>query len=381
MKKHLKKPLKSVLIKPAGPDCNLRCTYCFYLRKTSMFPKTKKHAMTQETMRAVVRKALEAESEDIYFGWQGGEPTLMGLDFFRKVVEAQMEYGKGQTVCNGLQTNGLLIDDDWIDFLDQYKFLVGISLDGPQHIHDKYRKFAEGTGSWEKVFDSARRMLDGRIAVNALCVVNDYSVRFPDEIYSFFKEAGLRHMQFIPCVEKNQANPSKMADYSVPANKYGDFLCRLFDLWCADFESESSRGSIRFFDSILLSYLGTNPADCTMQPSCGNYLLVEHNGDVFPCDFYVEHSMKLGNVSRDNLLEMLNSKAQRNFGLKKANIHSMCNSCQWLKLCRGGCPRERLVGGKDLSNHLCSAYRKFFEHSSGRFTSLSDQVRKQTPLT
>ena len=206
-----KKPLNSVLIKPAGPDCNLACSYCFYLEKAGLFTETKIHRMSVEVLEEMVKQVLSQSGSNISFGWQGGEPTLMGLPFFEKAVDFQISYGDGKTVGNGLQTNGILIDRSWAKFLKQYNFLVGLSLDGPEFIHNHYRSHPGKKGSWQTVFDNTKLMLDAGVEVNALTVVTDFSVQFPGEIYQFFKENGLTFMQFIPCVETDISNSGHLA--------------------------------------------------------------------------------------------------------------------------------------------------------------------------
>ena len=367
-----------MLIKPAGPDCNMSCVYCFYLGKSELFPETQTHRMEEDVLEEVVRQFLSQPLRELSFSWQGGEPTLMGLSFFRKAVSLQQEYGRGQVVGNGFQTNGLLINRDWADFLAEYKFLVGISLDGPQHIHDFYRPLRSGKGSWTRVVKSAQLMLESGVAVNALSVVNDYSVRFPEATYRFHKNLGLEHMQFIPCVESDPDNPGKAAPFSVPAAKYGEFLCRLFDLWMADFEEGRPTTSVRFFDSLFFLYVGLPPPECTLLEECGSYVVVEHNGDVFSCDFFVEDAFKLGNVRKDKLVNMLNSQKQTEFGREKKSLPRDCLECCWLTYCRGGCTKDRLRDPRDMRlNHFCPSFKMFFQHAHGRLENLAEEWKKR----
>ncbi|MFC2167937.1 anaerobic sulfatase maturase [Acidobacteriota bacterium] len=374
----MQKHLDSILIKPAGPDCNMNCTYCFYLKKLKLFPEKKVHRMTEEILDKVIRQLLAQTLRELSFSWQGGEPTLMGLPFFQKAVDLQQKYGRAQVVGNGLQTNGLLIDKKWAEFLNTYKFLIGLSLDGPEHVHDKYRYLRNGKGSWSKVENSAKLMLDSGVAVNALSVVNDYSVRFPEEIYEYFKAIGLEYMQFIPCLETSSEDPSKSASFSVSADPYGIFLCRLFDLWLGDFKEGKPTTSIRFFDSVFYLYAGLPPPECTLLEECGNYVIVEFNGDVYSCDFFVEDLWRLGSVPSGNLIEMLNSKRQKSFGEKKKALVQDCTECSWLSLCRGGCTKDRFQYTKDTKlNHLCSAYKMFFQHADSRFKKLASDWKNE----
>ena len=369
-----KKILNSFLIKPAGPDCNLDCTYCFYLQKAALFPETPKHRMSPEILEELIRQAMAQSSPHVSFGWQGGEPTLMGLPWFEKAVEFQKRYGEGKTVGNGLQTNGIQLGKKWARFLAEYNFLVGLSLDGPAHIHDHYRITRGGKGSWETVRDTAAMLLDAGVETNALIVVNDYSVRYPEEIYDFHKTLGLNYMQFIPCVETDPANPAAAASYSVSAEQYGEFLRRLFDLWHADIHEGVATTSVRWFDSVFHTYVGLDAPECTLAKVCGSYLVVEHNGDIYACDFFVEGEWKLGNVMTHRLDEMLNSPRQEEFGLLKAKLPEECPTCPWLSHCYGGCTKDRMRDPRDAgSNHFCTSYKMFFEHADGKLKQLAEE--------
>ncbi len=372
-----KKLLNSVLVKPAGPDCNLGCAYCFYLQKGDMFAGQKVHRMSDEILKEMVKQVMQGGSRQVSFGWQGGEPTLMGLDFYQRAVEYQGQYGApGQVVGNGLQTNGILIYDNWASFLRETKFLVGLSLDGPRHVHDKYRKFKNGKSSWEQVNRARDVMLNKGVEVNALTVVNDYSVRFVREIYEYHKKNGLNYMQFIPCVEPDPLDPAKAAPYTVSAEVYGDFLCDLFDLWMSDFEHGKSTTSVRWFDSLFYTYVGYTAPECTLLPECGIYTVIEHNGDVFACDFFVDPEWKLGNVLTDNLTDMLNSPLMQKFGEVKVAKPPECYKCRWLGHCYGGCPKDRQGDPADNgSNHFCISYQRFFEYADERLRKLADEWR------
>jgi len=373
-----KKKLSSVLIKPAGPDCNMACTYCFYLEKSALFSETKTHRMSEDILEETVKQVLRQGETDVSFGWQGGEPTLMGLPFFQKAVELQQLYGKGQSVGNGLQTNGLLIDQEWAEFLSEFKFLIGLSLDGPEHIHNRYRLMRNGKGSWSRVVDKAKLLLDKGVATNAITVINDYSVDFPEEIYAFHKAIGLDYMQFIPCLESDPRDPSSVAPFSAPSDKYGRFLCRVFDLWLDDFDGIVATTSIRFFDSLFHIYVDLPAPECTLLKECGVYVVVEHNGDVYSCDFFVDPDWKLGNIMTDRLLDMLNSSTQKRFGQLKASLPKDCLNCAWLRTCRGGCFKDRLHNPSNAElNNFCESYKMFFEHADKRFKELAAEWKRQ----
>lgn len=369
----MKKILNSLLIKPSGPDCNLDCSYCFYLDKSEYFNESSSHRMSLKLLEEMIKQFLEQGPRQVSFGWQGGEPTLMGLSFFRSAVGFQEKYGQGKSVGNGLQTNGILINQEWANFLAKYQFLVGLSLDGPEHIHDRYRFAKNGKGTWKKVNDRVKLLLDSGVATNALTVVNDYSVNFPEEIYNYHKDLGLNYMQFIPCVETDAANGGSAAPFSVSAEKYGEFLIKIFDLWHDDIHDGIATTSVRYFDSVFHNYVGLEAPECTLAESCGSYLVVEHNGDVYSCDFFVENDWKLGNVLTHRLDEMLNSQRQNEFGNLKADLPEECKTCRWLRKCQGGCTKDRMRDPRDGgSNHFCLSYKMFFEHADSKLNTLAE---------
>ena len=369
----VRRHLDAVLVKPAGPDCNMACAYCFYLGKTGLFPAGT-HRMTDDVLDELVRQVMSQPVPDLSFAWQGGEPTLMGLPFFRKAVDHQIRYGRGKTVGNGLQTNGLLLDGDWAAFLAERAFLVGLSLDGPGHVHDRYRTLRGGRSTWSAVADKALMLLDAGVAVNAVSVVTDYSSSRAEEIYRFHKDLGLTHMQFIPCLEADPRDPARPAPFSVSPGGYGRFLVELFDLWLGDVRDGVAATSVRYFDSVFHRYVELEAPDCTLGERCGVNLVVEHNGDVFSCDFFVEPAWKLGNVREGRLIDMLNSPRQVAFGAMKAARHARCAECPWLRLCFGGCTKDRLrVPADDGQTHFCLSYRMFFEHADRALRDLADQ--------
>ncbi|MFC1564997.1 anaerobic sulfatase maturase [candidate division KSB1 bacterium] len=375
---YFEKPLNSVLIKPAGPDCNMHCEYCFYLGKADMFDDSKMHRMSEKILEELVRQIMAQNVRDISFAWQGGEPTLMGLQFFRKAVEFQRKYGQGKTVGNGLQTNGILLDENWAEFFREYSFLIGLSIDGPEYVHDKYRAMSGGKNSFDKVHDKVKMLLGKGVEVNALSVINNYSVQFPEEIYGFFKSEGLNYMQFIPCVEPDNNNPGKPAGFTVGPEDYGRFLCKIFDLWIGDFRYGEPTTSIRFFDSVFYNYAGMVPPECTLLHVCGNYVVIEHNGDVYSCDFFVDPDWKLGNIMSGNIIAMLNSDLQNAFGRAKSFLPEDCRSCSWLRYCWGGCPKDRKLHKEKAGlNYLCEAFKMFFEHSDPEFRKLAEQWQKK----
>jgi len=367
------KPLNSILIKPAGPDCNLNCDYCFYLCKDRLFKDSKKR-MSLQTLEEMTRQALQQNSSNsVNFGWQGGEPSLMGLDFFQEAVKYQKKYGKGKSIGNGFQTNGILLDKNWSRFFRENQFLIGLSLDGPEEIHDAYRKFKNGNGSWKIITENLKTLLDDDVAVNAISVVNHISVKYPETIYHFHKEQGLNYMQFIPCLEKDPST-GEIASFCPNAEELGLFWEKLFDCWVKDFDITGPQTSIRFFDSVFYHYAGYPPPECTLLNTCGIYVVIEHNGNVYSCDFYVEPQWKLGNIHHGDLIHFLNSKKQNQFGQKKSSLPDECMKCRWLHLCRGGCPKDR---DNNKLSYFCSAYKHFFQYSHEKYLQLAEDWKKK----
>jgi uncharacterized protein len=371
------KQLNSILVKPAGPDCNMQCTYCFYVDKARLYPEVVRHRMNDNVLEEMIRQVMEQSGPGVSFCWQGGEPTLMGVPFFEKVVNYQQKYNQGQHIENSIQTNGILINKKWAEFLKFNDFLVGISLDGPKHINDYYRLLSNGKGSWQYVVENIQLLLNYKVQVNVLSVINDYSSQFPKEIYEFFKQLGLNYMQFIPCLEFDQKS-GHPSNYSVQPEKYGEFLCQVFDMWKGDFKDGIPTTFIRLFESVFFYYVGLQSPECVFSEECGNYLVVEHNGDVYACDFFVEPGWKIGNLLKENLIEMLNSPRQNEFGKLKSLLPTKCKDCQWLSYCRGGCTKNRKIYNSAPNiNYFCSSYRMFFQHADEEMKKLAEKWHQQ----
>lgn len=372
------RPLTSVLVKPSGPDCNLKCTYCFYLEKESLFPESKSHRMSDEIMEEMIRQVMQQSGRQVSIAWQGGEPALLGLEFYRKAVEFEIKYGHGKEVGNGFQTNGTLLDREWARFFKKYDWLVGLSLDGPEHIHDRYRINKGEQKTWHIVEEKAKMLLEEGVAVNAMCCITDYSANYPEDLYHYYKSLGLTWMQFIPVVETDPEDPSRAAPFSLTAEKYGKFLVKLFDLWLADFANGVPTTSVRHFDSVFYSYVGMEPPECTMHKECGPYVVVEHNGNIYSCDFFVEPRHRLGNLRNDKIINMLNSKKQDDFGKAKAVLPRKCRFCPWLTKCFGGCTKDRIKDPEDQRlPRFCESYIMFFEHADATLRMLAGNWMKQ----
>lgn len=353
-----------LLIKPVSGDCNMKCTYCFYRRVKDIYPTQGKHLMSKNVMRSLIKDLLSYSFQTSVFAWQGGEPTLAGLDFFRLTVDLEKRYGhRGQSVGNALQTNGLLIDKDWAKFLSEYNFLVGISLDGPGEIHNHYRQ-----NSYQKVMKAIKILKDYQVKFNILTVVNEFNIKKGREIYQFFRENGFSYLQFIPCLEWDP-KLQKSRPYAFEPEEFGEFLCTVFDEWR---KNDVYRVSIRLFDDLLSYYLGKPPPSCTFNDRCDTYMVVEFNGDIYPCDFFVYPEWKLGNLMQQSLMDISNSETRKKFANRKGILSEDCKKCRWLPFCQGGCQVGRFYpNNNNGKNYLCSAYRKFFTYSEQTFRQLA----------
>jgi uncharacterized protein len=352
----------SLLIKPASADCNLSCRYCFYLDRAGLYPGSGAHRMSDRVLQAVVSKYLATEQRVYNFGWQGGEPTLMGSAFFRRVTGLQEKHGRpGSVVANGLQTNGTLIDDELARHLAAYRFLVGVSLDGPAFIHDRYRRKLGGQASHADVIKGIRKLESHAVQFNILVLVSDANVGRAREVYRYLCDNGWYFQQYIPCVE--QGADGRPLPFSVSGEQWGDFLCALFDEWT---RSGRGRVSIRLFDSLLGRLLDGTCNLCHLDDDCRHYYVIEHNGDVYPCDFFVQSDLRLGNLLEQGWDDLGGSRAYRDFGARKSGWNAACSACAYLELCAGDCLKHRgrgsLADSRQLSA-LCAGWKKFFAHA------------------
>ncbi len=362
-----------IIVKPIGSVCNLQCTYCYYLEKRNLYPGTKSFQMSDEVLENLTRQYIECHSEtgcEVHFNWQGGEPTLLGIPFFQKAVELQQRHKPTHMkITNTLQTNGVLLNNEWARFLHDKDFLVGISIDGPERFHDRYRKDKNQKGS----FQFARRGLEilqkYNVKFNVLTVVNNINGNHPEETYTFLKEIGAKFIQFIPIIER--ANNGKMRVESVGSRQWGKFLQRVFDCWLEDVGNIF----VQLFDGFLGLYLGFPSSLCIHAKTCGRAAAVEHNGDVYSCDHFVFREYLLGNIGDKNVAELLGEDFQKNFGEEKARISGHCLRCRYLAMCHGGCPAHRFAkpkGGGLLLNYLCEGFKLFFSHSLPYFRAMAE---------
>lgn len=372
-----------IMAKPTGAICNLNCTYCFYLGKRHLYPNTDEFKMSDDLLEKYTRAYMKQPAEVIIFTWQGGEPTLMGIDFYRKAMELQERFRPpGKTIQNSIQTNGVFVNEEWASFFKENDFLVELSLDGPADFHNAYRRTKGGRGAHQKVMRGITHLEDHEVEYNILCCLNSSNVESLREVYRFLKEeSGTPCWQFIPIVEKNPHNERELSPYSITAQQYGEFLTQVFNWWV---RRDLGSISIQLFDVRLRRYLGVSAGLCVFEKYCGNALAMEHNGDVFSCDHYVDTDHKLGNVYDTPIQEMLNDPFQRKFGNDKYEaLSEYCRSCDIVDLCNGGCPKNRInetPDGEKGLNFLCSGYKKYFTETAPYMRYIADQYRRKTPF-
>jgi uncharacterized protein len=372
------------MTKPIGPICNLDCKYCFYLEKEKLFPSNENFKMSDEILESYIRQYIGSQSSaEISFAWQGGEPTLLGVDFFRKVVALQRKHADGKRISNALQTNGTLLDDAWCEFLAAHEFLVGLSVDGPAPLHDVYRVDKKQRPTFDGVMRGLDFLKKHGVEFNTLTVVNRANSRHPLEVYRFLKEIGSGFIQFIPLVERKADDAAKAIDlelatpptpggeipnspvtsWSVHAPQYGEFLCTIFDEWVRE---DVGRVFVQLFDVALGNWMGLGSSLCVFAEKCGSALALEHNGDLYSCDHYVYPEYRLGNLLNNGLGEMVASQAQIDFGNAKRNsLPEYCLQCDVRFACNGECPKHRFIKtprGEPGLNYLCPAYKRFFKH-------------------
>ena len=388
------------MCKPAGPRCNLRCRYCFYTEKAALFQDEESQRMSDEVLEAYVSKYIDTyPGPEVNFAWQGGEPTLMGLDFFRRVVELQKQYGGRRRITNSLQTNGILIDEEWAEFLAEHGFLVGLSIDGPKDIHDHYRVSRGGEPTFDKVMATMKRLQEHGAEYNVLASVTPESAARPLDVYNFFKDTGTTFMQFIPIVERvpdehsrelglalaeprpgDEDDPQEVMPWSVEPEAYGDFLSAIFDEWVQEDVGETF---VQIFDIALAGFMGQDPPLCNFSKKCGNAMVIEHNGDIYSCDHFVYPDHRLGNVVTDDLEEIVNHPCVRELGnFKWEGLPEQCRDCDVLFVCHGGCPKNRFARTEDGQtglNYLCEGYRRFFRHIEGKMEEMADLLKEGRP--
>ena len=378
-----------VMIKPGGSACNLGCTYCFYLSKATLPDGPGPGRMSDETLEALIRQYIQGVTgPEVVFSWQGGEPTLLGLDFFRRVVELEKKCAKpGQKIENDLQTNGTLLDDDWCRFLKEHRFLVGLSIDGPKKLHDAYRVAKDGSPTFDKVFAAAKLLQKHGVPFNALTCINRLNATKPLDVYRFLRrELGATYIQFIPIVEYKgfeQTAPgfghpnTGVTDWSVDPEDWGYFLCKVFDEWQ---NRDLGKVLVNHFETLVAQHMGLPSQMCVHGEFCGKGVAVEHDGTVYACDHYVYPEYRLGSVKQGDLGDLVFSRRQVKFGYAKGEtLPKQCRECPYLQDCWGECPKNRILrtaDGEPGLNYLCSGFKKFFAHAIPEVDRIVADLRK-----
>ncbi len=364
-----------VMAKPAGPGCNMRCAYCYYLGKSALFPQGH-WRMPEDLLERYIVQRLESSVGPItHFEWHGGEPTLLGLDYFRMIVRMQKAHRPaGRRVSNGIQTNGLLLDEAWARFLGEESFSVGLSMDGPADIHDAFRRTAGNGATHAQVTNAFRLLRRHGVFCNALCVLHSGNAAEPDRVYRFFRDLGVKYLQFLPLVI-----PAEGGGVSAPTaspEAIGAFLCRVFDMWL---QSDVGRIVVQTFDEALRPVYGIPHALCIHRETCGDVAVLEHDGGFYACDHFVDADHLIGNLKELTLPDMMADPRMRRFGQAKRDaLPRMCRECDVLSSCNGGCPKDRIAAtpeGEAGLSYLCPAYRGFFRHSRPGLARLAQHMK------
>lgn len=368
-----------IVAKPIGPKCNLNCEYCFYLEKEALFPEDEKYVISDNVLRNYITKYITLQPTPVVqFVWQGGEPTLLGLEFYKRVIDLQRPFLGKKTISNSIQTNGTLLTSEWCEFLKENNFLVGLSLDGPKEIHDRYRKDKNGNGTFKKVLHGMKLLQEYGVEFNVMATVAKETTYKPLEVYLFFKDHGVQFIQFTPVIEREadvrakklglrlaghltteQREHPEVTEWSVEPEAYGDFLIAIFEDWV---RNDVGSTHVMNFEWVLNAWIGNSSPVCQHAQSCGKAIMMEHNGDLFACDHSMYPEFKLGNIVNDNPVSLARQSVASGFGLKDANLSEICRNCEVLRACWGGCPKHRFSksynGGTD-HYYLCKGYKKF----------------------
>lgn len=372
-----------VLAKPSGPICNLDCDYCFYLDKVKLFPNETRFRMSDDVLERYTQQYIDGHppgTREINFAWQGGEPTLMGVDFFRRALDYQKKYGRtGVTITNALQTNGTRLDDEWGRFLHDNGFLVGISIDGPEAIHDRFRRDKGRRGTFQQVMRGLAVLQRHKVEFNTLTVVQRENGDAPVAVYDCLRDIGSTFMQFIPIVEHDNG---VLSERSVRPQQYGTFLNGIFDRWRMN---DIGQVYIQLFELMLAVTMGYPASLCVHSRTCGRAVAIEHDGTLFSCDHFVFPEYELGNIAERTLAEMLDSQMQTKFGNDKADtLPRYCRKCDYLEYCYGGCPAHRIKttpDGEDGLNYLCEGYLRFYSYTKKFWLAMAECLRRQMPAT
>lgn len=390
------KPLY-VMTKPAGSLCNLACHYCYYLEKANLYadtPARERFNMSDHTLEEFIRQYIEAQTQpQVLFTWHGGEPLMRPLSFYKRVLELQRKYARGRIIENCLQTNGTLLNDEWCEFFRANNWLIGISIDGPQDLHDEYRRARGGQPSFYKVMKGIRLLQKHGVEWNAMGVVNDYNADYPLDVYHFYKDNGCKYIQFAPIIERlkphadgrhlasvAEQDETQLAPFSVTPEQYAHFCCTIFNEWV---RNDVGKVFVQLFDSTLARWVGEAPGVCAMAETCGHASVLEANGDLYSCDHFVFPEYKLGNIRHQTITEMMYSERQMKFGkAKRSGLPQQCLSCKWLFTCNGGCPKDRFrktANGEPGLNYMCKAFQQFFNHVEPYMNFMKQELQNQRP--
>ena len=354
-----------ILAKPTGSICNLSCQYCYYLDKERLYPKGETFRMSNEVLESYIPQHIEASpGEAINFSWHGGEPTILGLDYFRNTLKLQRKHRAGnRRIVNGIQTNGTLLDEEWCRFFAEEGFYVGLSLDGPREIHDKHRLTKDGKTTYEEAIRGYNLLRKHNVQTELLCVVSAYNAQFPLRVYRFFRKIGAQYLTFLPLVEPQPSAVNGVSDISVPPETWGRFLCTIFDEWV---EEDVERAKVQIFEEALRIAFRQEHSLCIFRPTCGDVPVLEHNGDFYPCDNFVDTEHLLGNLKKTPLATLLEDPKLKRFGYHKLrNLPRCCRECKVREMCNGECPKNRFLqtpDGEPGLNYLCAGYKRFFIH-------------------
>jgi uncharacterized protein len=369
-----------VFVKPVGSICNLDCHYCYYLKKEQLYPKGESFRMPDDILEEYIVQHITASPEQVIrFSWHGGEPTVLGLDYFRKIVALQRKHQpSNQRIANGMQTNGTLLDEDWCRFLAKESFAVGLSLDGPQEMHDRYRVTKDQKPTYEQTMRGYELLKKHQVYCDILCVVNAHNVQSPSQVYRFFKQIQAPYVTFLPMVEPRPDAESGVSQFTVPADAWGDFLCTIFDEWR---DQDIGRIKVQIFEEAARTAFHQEHSLCIFRPTCGDIPVVEHNGDFFSCDHFVDAEHCLGNIRETPLVELLESPAQKAFGQAKLDsLPRYCQACEVRAMCNGECPKNRFLhtpDGEEGLNYLCAGYKRFFTHCQPFVAEVAAEWRRQ----
>ena len=354
-----------IFAKPVGADCNLKCEYCYYLDKKALYGDNKPLLISDDILEKYIIQHIEASTGDkIFFSWHGGEPLLAGLGTFQKIIALQKEHKPdGRSIINGIQTNGTLIDDTWASFLADEDFIIGISLDGPGDLHNMYRKTRDKRSSFLRALKGFEILRDHGLLCEILCVIHSENVRYPLRVYDFFKLLGAKYLTFLPLVERLPGTESDVSAKTVPSLEFGNFLISIFDEWVV---KDIGDVKIQVFEEAIRPAFNQEHTLCIFKEICGGVPVVEHTGDFYSCDHFVDRDHLVGNISNGSVADFLDSDKQKRFGeLKLTSLPLYCRSCDVRRMCNGECPKNRFINAPDGEsglNYLCSGYKAFFTH-------------------